>query len=148
MSKYGYLDVFFEGPFDFEITRVDCIFNVRLSSSTMRLTLKGNDSVSLSKGRPLFRKGTNKICRAHSLKRILIRFSGISVSLSSHYQTTILGSVNPLYKDVRYDSKIRYNVSSVSIKAANRVFVSLTVPYYCLGKHIYGYVRIASPRRF
>ena len=26
MSKYGYLEVFFEGPFDFEITRVDCTF--------------------------------------------------------------------------------------------------------------------------
>ena len=27
MSRYGYLELFFEGPFDFEITRVDCIFN-------------------------------------------------------------------------------------------------------------------------
>ena len=27
MSKYGYLELFFEGPFDFEITRVDCIIN-------------------------------------------------------------------------------------------------------------------------
>ena len=25
MSKYGYLELFFEGPFEFEITRVDCI---------------------------------------------------------------------------------------------------------------------------
>ena len=25
ISKYGYLEVFEEGPFDFEITRVDCI---------------------------------------------------------------------------------------------------------------------------
>ena len=24
MSKYGYLELFFEGPFDFEITGVDC----------------------------------------------------------------------------------------------------------------------------
>ena len=30
MSKYGYLEVFQESPFDFEITRVDCIYYARI----------------------------------------------------------------------------------------------------------------------
>ena len=31
-------------------------------------------------------------------------------------------TVNPLYNDIRYNSKIRYNINSVSQKAAHRVF--------------------------
>ena len=30
-------------------------------------------------------------------------------------------TVNPLYNDIRYNSKIRYNVNSVCIKSAERV---------------------------
>ena len=32
MSNYGYLEVFLEGHFDFEIMRVDCIVLVRSAS--------------------------------------------------------------------------------------------------------------------
>ena len=37
MSKYGYLGNVSEGPFDFEITRVDCIFN--RTEKTHRITI-------------------------------------------------------------------------------------------------------------
>ena len=35
VSKYGYLEVFFEGPFDFEITRVDCSKSLDKESTEM-----------------------------------------------------------------------------------------------------------------
>ena len=59
------------------------------------------------------------------------------------------GTVNPVYNDIRYNSKICYNVSSVCTKSADHVFFSLTVLCYSLGKHTFLiFVRIASPRRF
>ena len=58
-------------------------------------------------------------------------------------------TVNPLYNDIRYNCKIRYNVNSASIKISGSCIFSLTVPYFSLGKHTsWIFVRIASPRRF
>ena len=41
MSKYGYLELFFEGPFDFEITRVDCRYS-NVTSEQMTLHRRFN----------------------------------------------------------------------------------------------------------
>ena len=37
MSKYGYLEVFSEGSFEFEIMRIDCILQVNFAASIMRI---------------------------------------------------------------------------------------------------------------
>ena len=40
MSKYGYLELIFEGPFDFEITSVDCIMRDPCKAVTELLAIK------------------------------------------------------------------------------------------------------------
>ena len=58
-------------------------------------------------------------------------------------------TVNTLYYDIRYNSKIRYNVNFVSTNISAACMFSLTDPCYSLGKHTFWiFVRIASPRRF
>ena len=58
-------------------------------------------------------------------------------------------SVNPLYNDIRYNSKIPYNINSVCTKCNGLCIFSLTVPCYSLGKCTFLiFVRIASARRF
>ena len=58
-------------------------------------------------------------------------------------------TVNSLYNDIRYNSKIRYNVNAVCTKINGSFIFSLTIPSYSLGKHMFLiFVRIASPRRF
>ena len=53
----------------------------------------------------------------------------------------------PLYYDIRYNSKIRYNVNSVCTKISGSCILSLVVPCYSLGKPTFLiFVRIASPR--
>ena len=57
--------------------------------------------------------------------------------------------VNPLCNDIRYNSKIRYNVNPICTKVSGSYTFSLTVPCYSLGKHTFWiFVKIASPRRF
>ena len=43
-------------------------------------------------------------------------------------------TVNPLYNDIRYYSKIRYNVSLVCTKISGSCIFSLLFPYYSIGK--------------
>ena len=73
--------------------------------------------------------------------------------LNLHIRTEQFNSnrytVNPLYNDIRYGSKIRYNVNLVCTKISGSCMFSLIFPCYSPGKHtFYVFVRIASPRRF
>ena len=52
--------------------------------------------------------------------------------------------MNPLYDDIRYNNKTRYNVNSVCTKISRSSNFSLTAPCYSLGKHTY---LLESPRR-
>ena len=57
--------------------------------------------------------------------------------------------VNSLYNDIRYNSKIRYNVNLVCSKISGSYMFSLMFPFYSPGKHTFCiFVRIASRRRF
>ena len=59
------------------------------------------------------------------------------------------GTVNPLYNDIRYNSKIRYNVNLVCTKISGSCIFSLIFPCNSSGKHTFCvFVRIASARRF
>ena len=63
--------------------------------------------------------------------------------------TVCLCTVNPPYNDIRYNSKIRYNVNSVCTKISGSCIFSLIFPCYSSGKHTFCvFARIASPRRF
>ena len=56
--------------------------------------------------------------------------------------------VNPLFNDIRYNSKIRYNVNLVCTTSADRVFFSLIFPCYSSGKKKFLFVYLLeSPRR-
>ena len=58
-------------------------------------------------------------------------------------------TVNPLYNDIRYNSKIRYDVNSVFTKISGSYIFSLTFPCYSSGKHTFCvFAKIASARRF
>ena len=65
-------------------------------------------------------------------------------------------TVNPVNNDIRYYSKIRYNIILVSTKISGSCFFvllllsfSLIFPCYSSGKHTFCvFVRIASARRF
>ena len=46
-------------------------------------------------------------------------------------------TVNPLYNDIRYNKKNRYNVNSVCKKISGACIISFTVPCYPLGKHTF-----------
>ena len=60
-----------------------------------------------------------------------------------------LCTVNPLHKDIRYNSKISYNVNLVCTKISGSCIFSLILPFYTSGKHMFFViVRIASLRRF
>ena len=62
---------------------------------------------------------------------------------------SLLYTVDPLYNDIRNNSKILYNGSSVCTKISGSCICSLTVPCYFLGKQTsWIFVRIASPRQF
>ena len=55
-------------------------------------------------------------------------------------------TVNPLYNDISYNSKIRYNVNLVCTKISRACISSLIFPFYSPGKHTFCiFVRIASP---
>ena len=58
--------------------------------------------------------------------------------------------VNPLYNDIRYNSKICYNVNLFyKKKNSGSCIFSLIFPCYPSGKHTFCvFVRIASARRF
>ena len=43
-------------------------------------------------------------------------------------------TVNPLYKDIRYNSKIHYNVNLVCTETADRVFFFIDSPMLFFGK--------------
>ena len=61
---------------------------------------------------------------------------------------TYLYTVNPLYNDIRNNSKIRNNVNLVCTKISGSRIFSLIFPYYSSGKHtVCIFVRIASARR-
>ena len=60
-----------------------------------------------------------------------------------------LNTVNPLYNDIGYNSKIRYNANLVCTKISGSCIFSFTVPCYSLGKHMFLiFERIASQRQF
>ena len=46
-------------------------------------------------------------------------------------------TVNPLYNDIPYNSKIHYNVNLVCTKISGSCIFSLTVPCHSLGKHMF-----------
>ena len=57
--------------------------------------------------------------------------------------------MNPFYNDIRYNSKIRYNVNLVCTKINGSCILSLIFPCYFSGKYTFCvFVRIASARRF
>ena len=65
---------------------------------------------------------------------------GLHCLLSSIYPYT----VNPLYNDIRYNSKIRYNVNLICTKISGSHIFSLVFLCYSSGKHTYCvFVRIA-----
>ena len=55
-------------------------------------------------------------------------------------------TVNPLYNDIRYNSKIRYNVNLVCTKISGSCFSSLIFPFYSTENHTFAYL-FESPRR-
>ena len=55
-------------------------------------------------------------------------------------------TVNLLYNDIRYNSKIRYNVNPICIKISGPCIFSLTVSCYSLGKHTF-WIFIGLPRQ-
>ena len=58
-------------------------------------------------------------------------------------------TVNPLYNNIRYNSKIRYYIKLVSTKVSGSCIFSLLFPCYSSGKHtFYVIVRNALARRF
>ena len=58
-------------------------------------------------------------------------------------------TVNPLYNDIRYNSKIRYNVNLFCTKISGSCIFSLIFSCNSSGQHTFCVlVRIASPRRF
>ena len=60
-----------------------------------------------------------------------------------------ISTVSPLYNDIRYNSKIRYNVNLVCTKISRSFIFSLMFPFYSSGQHTFCiFVRIASARRF
>ena len=54
--------------------------------------------------------------------------------------------MNTLYNDIRYNSKIAYNVNSVCIKISGSCISSLKSPYYSSGNICLVYL-LESPRR-
>ena len=71
-------------------------------------------------------------------------FVSFIMQMKCHFSTTL----NPLYNDIRYNNKIRYNVNSVYTKIEGSCIFSITVPYYSLGplNIRLGYL-LESPRR-
>ena len=57
--------------------------------------------------------------------------------LDSTRPTDQKSTVNPLYNDTHYNSKIRYNVNSVCTKISGSCIFSLTDPCFSLGKHTF-----------
>ena len=58
-------------------------------------------------------------------------------------------TVNPLYNDIHYNSKIRYNVNLVCTKISGSYMFFIDLPFYSSQKHTFCvFVRIASARRF
>ena len=56
--------------------------------------------------------------------------------------------MNPLNNDIRYNSKIRYNVNLVCTKISGSCIFSLLFPCYSSGKHTFCvFVRIASLKK-
>ena len=53
--------------------------------------------------------------------------------------------MNSLYDDIRYNSKIRYNVNLVCTKVSGSYIFSLIFPCYSSGKHTFC-VLLESPR--
>ena len=47
-----------------------------------------------------------------------------------------IANENPLYNDIRYNSKIRYNVNLVWTKISGSCIFSLTFPCYSSEKHV------------
>ena len=58
-------------------------------------------------------------------------------------------TVNPLYNDTRYNSKIRHTVNFVSTKISGSCIVSLIFPFYSTGEHTFCvFVKNRLGRRF
>ena len=67
--------------------------------------------------------------------------------LIAHIMFVFFITVNPLYNDIRYNSKITSSRSAQKISGS--CIFSSTVPCYSLRKHTFWtFVTIASPRRF
>ena len=64
-------------------------------------------------------------------------FSFTKLVNCQHQKTFRVYTANPLYNDIRYNGKIRYNVNSVCTEISGSFFFSLTVPCYSLGKHTF-----------
>ena len=65
------------------------------------------------------------------------------------FVVSLFYTVNPLYNDIRYNGKIRYNVNLVRTKISGSCIFSLLFPCYFSGKHTFCvFVRLASAKRF
>ena len=66
-----------------------------------------------------------------------------------HFASKGGNTVNPLYNDIRYNSKIRYNVNFCQHKHQRIVYIFIDRPMLFFRKtYVLDIVRIASPRRF
>ena len=63
------------------------------------------------------------------------------------FDTPYTCTVNPLYNDIRYNSKIRYNVNSVCTKISGSCIFSFIFPCYSSEKNIRFVYLLESPRR-
>ena len=67
----------------------------------------------------------------------VISLSVFEMSGTHSIYTSKYNTVNPLYNDIHYNSKICYNVNSVCTKNSGLCIFSSTVPWYSLRKHMF-----------
>ena len=76
-----------------------------------------------------------RLCNSYDYDQTVRDFNSLTDSLISASECAEdLVTVNPLYNDIRYNSKIRYNINSVCTKISRSCIFSLAVPCYSLGK--------------
>ena len=77
-------------------------------------------------GNVFFRQGRMDV--ADTLYRQVITF---------YFSYTAGHTVNPLYNNIHYNSKLQYNMDRICTKISGSCIFSLTVPCYSLGKHTF-----------
>ena len=72
------------------------------------------------------------------------RYGGVTANLGelseaisdAGFGAILAGTVNPFYTDIRYNSKIRYNVNLVCTKISGSCIFSLIFSFNSSGKHV------------